>query len=227
MPHARLALVSLPLLAGASTAAAQSGAPGVCDCAAPAPVVVAPAPAPEGWDGRRWSLGVFVGSLGVAPEERPDAEQEFGGGGLEASYRLDARWEFSLRLEGGEQEDGARAYSATTLQAAYHLRPYSRWDAYLLAGFGGTEIGPEDADADARTAYGHAHLGVGIERRFRRWGLSAELRAVGLSPAEEDTADVMPPPTTRDPQPAAPEVEPVVVEELSGGAFSLAATYYF
>jgi len=230
--NTRLALLSaLSFVAlGTAPALAQDGPPGMCECAAPAPLAPVAAPS-EGWDGRKWGVGLRLTSLSLQGEEEGAPESQFGGGGIEISYRLGARWELGLTLGGGHEKledgsDGRRELGQATLAASYHLRPYRRWDVFLSAGFGSTTIVDQDASDAMReeAARGHMMLGVGVERRLRRWpiGLSAELRAIGVAPREGDSAGARPGPTTG-PMPDIASEE----DGMSGGELSLAAAYYF
>ena len=234
------AAIRLSLLAAAATtlisarAHAQGGPPGACDCAAPPPPF-APAPAPvEGWDGRqRWGIGLRLGSASLHPEETPDAETRYAAAGLDLRYRLNRRWELALGVEHFQQqlEDGSpgtQELAAATVGAILHMRPFSRWDWYLLAGVGGVND-PNAADEAARraSAQATAHFGVGIERRFRHFGLAAELRAIGMAPVEHEDDDAAP---TAPMPAAAPMVVPPPADEPEGTGgceLSLAATYYF
>jgi hypothetical protein len=212
----------------ASPAAAQEmagGPPGACACAVPAaPVAVVAAP-----ELPRWGIGLHAASMSLAPESDQEAQTEFGGGGFHVRYRVRPKWQLELssahfteRLEDGS--DGDRHLSSVTLAALYHFNPYARWDWYVLAGIGGTGDASEDITDEQREAsqMGHFALGAGIERRFRRFGISAELRVIGMAPPEDDEDDAPGVPT-------APAMTlPAAGEEpMSGGQFSIAATYYF
>lgn len=209
-------LATLLVLAAATPALAQDGPPGACECAVPA----APPPAaPEGWDGRRWSVGVHVASIGLT-DEATGVERELGGGGFQARYRVNARWELEFSTDSAEEKDAAtaRTFGAGTIAALYHLRPYRRWDVFLLGGFGGASF-VEDGDRATAEHHGLIAAAVGVERHFGRLGVVAELRLLGLSPAEEDVE------TRGDAMPAVVGEQPR--EGLSGGRFSLAASYRF
>jgi hypothetical protein len=220
------ALAGMVLTSG--TAAAQVG-PGACDCAvAPGPVVVV-APAPQL---PKWGIGLRVTSLTLAPESNPDAETEYGGGGLQLRYRLAPRWQLELavdhvneKLEDGTM--GTRQLDSVTLAAQYHFRPYHRWDWYAMVGIGGTANGDPDISDEEREAssVGHFALGVGLERRWTHLAIGAELRAVGLAP-REDAQDA---PQTEPVRPTGMTVptQEIVSEGASGGQLSIAATYYF
>jgi hypothetical protein len=214
------------LAATATTASAQEGPPGACACAIPAApvVVVAADPLPK------WGIGLRATSMTLAPESNPDAETEYGGGGLQVRYRLTPRWQlevsldhFQERLENGD--DGTRQLDSVTLAALYHFRPHARWDWYLLAGFGGTGNGDPEISDEAREAsqMGHIALGAGLERRFGHFGIGAELRVIGMAPPEADERDVPLAPTA--PSMTVPAAEPD--EGISGGQFTIAGTYYF
>jgi hypothetical protein len=212
----------------ASPAAAQEvagGPPGACACAVPAaPVVVAAAP-----ELPRWGIGLRATSLSLAPESDHEAQTEYGGGGFHVRYRVRPKWQLELstahvteRLEDGGE--GERQLQSVTLAALYHFNPYARWDWYVLAGFGGTGDASPDISDEQRedSQMGHFALGAGIERRFRRFGISAELRVVGMAPPEEEDDDA----------PAVPTAPAMTLpgeagEPMSGGQFSIAATYYF
>lgn len=215
------------LAATHATAAAQVG-PGACDCAvAPAPVVVVEAPPAL----PKWGVGLRVSSVTLAPERSPDAETEYGGGGLQVRYRLAPRWQLELafehvheKLENGDM--GTRQLQSATLAAQYHFRPYARWDWYALVGIGGTANGdPEISDEEREaSSVGHVHLGVGLERRFRHLAIGAELRAVGMGPREDE--DVAQPEPVRPTGMTVPTSE-IDAEGTSGGQLTIAATYYF
>lgn len=217
-------------------APALAQAPGNCDCAVP--VVVAPQPS-QGWQGQRFGVGLRFSSISLSPENDPDSETEFAGGGLQLRYRINARWELEGAIDGGREqlEDGSEGsvhLSMMTVSALFHLRPYRRWDIYALAGIGGAAAHQEGMDPDDAPQFGHVALGIGVERRFRRFGIAAELRMIGMSPSEDDTATAQPP--TPDTRPdgstgmAVPPLdEPAVIEDdgIGGGQFSLVANYYF
>lgn len=222
------ALSTAGLAATYASAEAQYG-PGACDCAvAPAPVVVeAPPSLPK------WGIGLRMTSMTLAPENDPEAETEYGGGGLQLRYRLRPRWQLELsidhvteRLEDGEM--GTRQLQSATLAAQYHFRPYARWDWYALVGIGGTANGdPEISDEERRASeVGHFHLGAGIERRFRHFAIGAELRAVGMAPHDDELEDA---PQDDPVQPTGMTVPTEEIERTAtnGGQLTIAATYYF
>jgi len=221
---------ALLLAAAPAPALGQEGAPGVCACPAPvaAPVVVV-APA-QGWDGQQhWGIGLRLTSLSLRQGDDPDTEMAYAGGGLQLRYRLNARWELELSAEhvveqspdGDGPVEGGQELGSGTLAALFHMRPHSRWDWYLLAGIGGTQDGREELSEEQRkaSAQGHVHLGIGLERRFRRFGIAAELRAVGMAPREEQSDAPVAAGAMTTPEQEQPET--------SGGQLNIAATYYF
>jgi hypothetical protein len=225
MPMKKItALVPLVLLAAAGPASAQ--APG----SAPAPTAdPAPAPRADGWEGHQTSWGIGLRTVGKSLAAKGDDDRDdavdMGGGGLTVRYRLNRRWELDLALESAEGElaDGlvTRTSGGATLAALYHMRPDRNWDWYVLAGLGGSEErlsreGKGGEMIEESFSQAHVHLGVGLERRFRRFGIGAELRAIGAAlNTEEGDA------------PAYMEGQTPIPEESSGGQLNITATYYF
>lgn len=212
-----------------ASAQAEGGPPGACACEAPiapvTPAVAAPARLPK------WGIGLRATSMGLAPESDPEAQTQYGGGGLQIRYRIRPRWQLELavehfteKLENGE--DGTRHLDSVVLSASYHFRPYARWDWYVLAGLGGTSDGAPDISDEEREAsrMGQVHVGAGVERRFRRFAIGAELRGVGMSPPDEAEAEADPAGAPTAPAMTLPGAR---LEELSGGQLTIAGTYYF
>lgn len=225
----RLALLaSLPALALSSLLApapAAAQAPGDCACEAPpAPVVVAAAPAPP-----RWGLGLRMTSVGLHPDGDADAHTDYAGGGLQLRWRVRPRWELELTSESMREQlpdgagEGDRMLGMVTLAARFHPRPWARWDWYALAGVGVTsEVEDPSSATPERRQAPHVVLGGGVERRFGRIGLGAELRAVGVAPWEEGE-DASSDPRTM----ATVPTQEIEAEDSSGGQLTVAATYYF
>src|SRR5262245_26463852 len=104
----KLGLVITPLLL-VSTAYAQ--APGDYeggDVAPPGmtPVAAPQAPLPE--RPRRWSVGLGVGSITLAPHHTPDVETQFDVGQLALRYRITRHIELELALSGGDEHQEGR-----------------------------------------------------------------------------------------------------------------------
>jgi hypothetical protein len=233
----RLLVLGLaPLLA---TATARAQAPGEVAPEA-APPVVDPCGGRESVMARRFAIGVSFGGLGVAPEGAADgAETNFNIGELAIRYRASRRFELELAMSGGRQaldegEEGELAAGSVTFGLRYRFRPEHKWNWWLMAGLGASVIARADANDDEREAAQRpvGMFGIGLERRFRRFALQAELRAVGMGPR----ADAMDPkdlPVVADDGGMAPEVAPRVPiqevgsEDLSGGTFTIGASYYF
>jgi len=188
------AALALAIPAAASTASAQ-GAPGSCDCYAPPPVV-AVAPAPDEVDlSNRLGVGLHAVSMAIVPHDDPDADPtELAGGGLQVRYRVSRRWELGLELATMRQhdEDGepfGENIHVATVGAQLRMRPGRHLDWYFSGGLGGLHVGDHDDDEapspaeDTGRALGY--LGIGVEYRWQHLALGAEVRAVGIAPAEE------------------------------------------
>lgn len=178
----------------------------------------------------RWGIGVHLGGLGLTSERERDAEDptrtELGVVGLQLRFRLHRRWELELDVSamGGELAgpgDTRRSTGALLLGGMFHINPDSRWLWSVLLGIGVArdEVWYEKDDeriTQAEFAEGVARLGIGLERRFGRWGLAAQLYGVGMTRNEEELDG-----------PAYIGRDGPVPEKSSGGMFQLVANWYF
>lgn len=225
-----LVLAVIPLFA-AATASAQ--APGEMAPTAPLPPAQ---PAPSVMD-HRWAIGLGVGSLGLAPEDNPDAKIEFSIGQLSVRYRATRQLELELAFAGGRQQldngqDGDLAVASGTLGARYRFMPESAWNWWLMAGLGGTTVARHDATKQERddASRGHGVLGAGLERRFERFALQVEARMIRVGDKQQTDAApapavVMPGTTGGVPQP--PMTTTTAVGAQTGGSITIGASYYF
>jgi hypothetical protein len=222
-------LLALALLVGTATEAqAQPGAPPPPPpphAGPPAVVYQAAPPMP------RWGIGLHLGGLGVTSErDRDDArETEMGVIGLQLRYRLHRRWELEADLSYMEGElpgleNTRRSTGAFILGGMFHINPDSRWLWSVMVGVGVAhdriwyEKGG-DRYTQAEFAEGVARLGVGLERRFGRFGnfgIAAQLYAIGMARNEEELDG-----------PAYEGRDGPVPEESSGGLFQIVGNYYF
>jgi len=198
----------------AHTALAQ--APGTYAPPAPMPAVYAEADPP-----RRVGIGLRSTGIGVASAADEDHQIKLQGGGRHLRYQFAEHWRAELMVEGaeGEPEHGryTRASSLATLGVHYLFTPYSSWNWYALLALGGTATEITYAnDTTEQFAETHAHLGLGLEYRWDRLSLGAELRAVGL--ARDDEEGDAPRYVDRDGP---------VPRESSGAQASLQATFWF
>lgn len=224
------------------------------------PPQYAPAPAPSGPCGgapavpvmaNRWAIGLSFGGMGVAPDGAPEgSEAQFRVAEIAVRYRLSRRIELALAMHGGRQvleddTEGDLATGTVMLALRYRFLPEHRWNWFLTGGLGGTVVASHTSDAAARDAAQRplGMLGVGVERRFRRFALQAELRMVGLGQRNDATGDMavadggggaLPPGAEPLPSPQ-PAPKPLVpspsaaayADQLDGGMFTIGASYYF
>lgn len=239
MRSSLLPLTGLLLFALAAPAAAQSGPPGNCQCAAAptypmpyaSPAYAAPgytAPyyvaetAPEPWQSHRFGLGLRLGGTSVSTNYSVDPE-EYSTAGLAARYRVSRRWELELAIDHGQLDNGdgtmgPAELSVGTISALLHLRPQARWDWYLLGGLGTSERRPY-ADSDWADERSHLAIGIGLERRFEHLVIGAELRGLAQQTNEVELEQ---------PLPAAAAHEPSADSMEHGAAqATLHATWYF
>ena len=208
------------LLAAAAPALAQSAQPQVT------------APAARN---QRWGLGVHLGGVGLEPLDEDGDELtegtsdkiEMGAVGLQLRFKLHRRWELELAAThmAGEMsgDTGAERHSGSlTLGVLFHINPDDNWIWSGLFGLGGThdEI-MVDKNGEHVTTHefseGHVRLGVGLERRFDRFGIAAQLYGIGFERNDEELDG--PAYEGRDGGP--------VPARSSGGEFLLLGNYYF
>jgi len=170
---------------------------------------------------QKWGIGLHGSSAELASSVDPDNKMQLAGGGLHVRYRINHRWglEVSMDKIKGEYMTGVdRDSRPLTLTGMLHLTRSTKWDGYLLAGFGGsrdlvTSTDPSGREIEIEYRQTHIHLGGGLEYRWSNFGISAEVRLIGAA-RNEDFAQGAP-------------LDGPVPEESSGGMFSMGATYYF
>jgi hypothetical protein len=184
---------------------------------------------------RRFSVGLGIGHMSLAPHNAPDMNTDFGLGEIAIRYLLGRHLELELQLAGGDEqrdnnEPATQSVFEGVLGARWRFSPQARWNWWLMAGMGSLTVSPKDSTSDQRKALEQSTLqfGIGLERRWTRFAIQAELRAVGVK-ANDDTSvqsDIKPPPpemgTT---YPYAPETSGAVGRK--GGMFGVTANYYF
>jgi hypothetical protein len=174
------------------------------------------------WVRGRLGAGVHLASTSLA-DGSGDEATDFGGGGLQIRYRLAPKWELELSLGGATAETPEldRELGVGTLGVLYHFNPSSRWVWSALGGFGGAgetvaiKSGGEVV-TERELENGLLYLGGGIERRFGRISVAAELRLVAMS-RDEDAAD----------GPEFAGKDSPVPREMSGGQLRVMGTFYF
>lgn len=225
----KIGLVVAPLLI-AGTAYAQAPGDYYSDgdvappgMAAPvAPVYVAPPVRTE-----RWSVGLNVGTIGLAPHMQPDNETDFGLGQLALRYRPWRHLEIELVVGSGSEQTpdgytGNREVSEAVLSLRYRFSPQRDWNWWLGAGMGSLAVTYVGDSQDAVDAAQQSTLqfSVGLERRWSHFALQTELRAVGVAPNDGAEDIGMPVKGTLN-------APPVSRDGWSGGQFTLGASYYF
>ena len=201
-----------------------------------APVVVAPTPPPP--RPRRWSVGLGVGSLSLAPHGAPDVETEYGIGQLAVRYLATRHLEIELAFGGGREkledgEEGDREVSQGVLALRYRFSPGRRWNWWLMAGMGSLGVTRHEATKEEQDYAQQSTLqfGVGLERLWRRFALQLELRAVGVKAHDAEDMPVRGEITDADgTMTPYPEKEPPTTnagDGMSGGQLVFSGNYYF
>jgi hypothetical protein len=209
-----------------------TGAPGLSE-----PIVVVPTPPPP--KPRRWSVGLGVGSLSLAPHTAPDVETEYAVGQLAVRYLVTRHLELELAFAGGREQlddghDGEREVSQGVLALRYRFSPGRRWNWWVMAGMGSLAVTRREATDDERDFAEQSTLqfGAGVERRWSRFALQLEVRAVGVKAhdgevmsgtviVEPDASGQMTPP------PKEPPSTTNAGDGMAGGQLVLSGNYYF
>lgn len=185
------------------------------------PPAVTPTPGPQ-LPGR-FSLGLSF--LGSEYSDNASGEAvQFSGGEVAFRYRPWRKVSLELTLGGGRQQiegydgermDGELAMATGTLAARYHFNQHSKWNFWLLFGVGATTIARHDASEEEIDAAQRPHVafGAGLEYRFTNFALQIEARGLGLGQTEDEKM--------------LQEQGVYTSEGISGGSFTLGASYYF
>jgi len=241
--HARLLALSLAPLFAASIAHAQ--APGEWvppPVAAPDGTAVCAGPCGcrhvESVMANRWSIGLSLGSMSLAPDGQSDNKTAFGVGELALRFRMTRHLELELSAGGGREQldddrQGDLEVTTVALAARYRFNPEGAWNFFAMAGIGAAAVTFHDATQDERDRATHpmATLGVGLERRFHHFALQAELRAIGIGDRSRNDPPMDAPPPASDPTPMAVTVTPPTTtaahQKLGGGVATIGLSYYF
>jgi opacity protein-like surface antigen len=232
----RLIIASLFVAGTAYAQAPDESNPPVAAPGMVAPVVVAPiAVAARCGDcipvmANRWSVGLSIGGMGLAPQSASDDKTNFSIGELAVRFRATPHLEIELAVGGGRQNDngmdGDLEVNTAAIALRYRFMPYRKWNLYALAGIGGASVVSHEASDQERNDATRPlfELGFGIERRFTHFALSAELRGVALGETKAES-DAMP--VTTDASTTMPPPATTSTDKLSGGQFTIGASYYF
>jgi hypothetical protein len=183
---------------------------------------------------RRFSIGLGIGHASLAPHSAPDQTTEFDVGQIAIRYLVRRNFEIELALTGGGEtrddgSEGSKELSQAVLAVRYRFSPQRRWNWWLMAGMGTLAVTNVYASDDERDAANQSTLqfGVGMERRWSRFSIQGELRAVGV--AKNDDMDDVPqadiPVSSMDPYPET--VGRMDAGGKKGGQFAITANYYF
>jgi hypothetical protein len=173
----------------------------------------------------RWSLGVSVGSMGLAPKGSPDNRTDFIVGELALRFRATPHLELEVASNGGQESNDDRnnylRINTVALAARYRFMPEAAWNWFVMGGVGAAAIADHNAtDRERNDAIQPlGMLGVGVERRFDHLALQAELRGIGLGKRTNKTSADSAAMTA----PAAMSTEPA----RSGASLSVGLSYYF
>jgi len=199
---------------------------------APVAVVVAP-PVEVPVMANRWSVGLSLGGMGLASDAAPDAKTNFSIGELAVRFRATPHLEIEVAFGGGRQHDdgmdGDLEVNTAAVALRYRFMPHSRWNWYLLAGLGAASVTSHEASDQERSdsTRGMFEFGVGIERRFAHFALDAEFRGIALGETKADQQTTPVDGTVMGASPASTVAPTMSTDKMSGGQFTIGASYYF
>lgn len=174
----------------------------------------------------RFAVNLNLGGFSIAPDGADEGQEtDFSVAELQVRFRATRRLEILLAFAGGRQqldndEQGELAMDQVTLGLRFNFRPEHHWNWYVMGGFGSTLIAPHDTPEEAREDMRRAHgvLGIGAEYRWQRFGITAELRGIGVA-EDEDMVIIQDAP--------ARDGNLMDGRELGGGQFTLGGSFYF
>jgi hypothetical protein len=202
-----------------------SGAPGMVPVQQPG---VAASPCASGRDvmADRWAIGLSIGALGIAPDSTPASTANFDLGELSLRFRMTPHLELEGALGGGHMTYADGSQSTMKLQTAalslrYRFAVERNWNWWLMGGFGIAAMVDDSATQEQTNQATRAlgQFGLGLEHRWNHFALQAELKGVGMGETRAERAGTVASP---------PYVGRTASgDTLSGGVFSLGASYYF
>lgn len=202
-----------------------SGAPGMVPVQQPG-IAASPCASGRNVMADRWAIGLSIGALGIAPDSAPDSTANFDLGELSLRFRATPHLELEGALGGGHMTYADGSQSTMKLQTAalslrYRFAVERNWNWWLMGGFGIAAMVDDSATREQTNQATRAlgQFGLGLEHRWNHFALQAELKGVGMGETRAERAGTV--------------ASPAYVgrtasgDTLSGGVFSLGATYYF
>lgn len=198
--------VAIAMLLVAIAGTAHAEAPGEY-------VVVAPAPVGRDVMADRWAVGLGVGAVSLAA---PNATTPtgYGIGELALRFRMTLHLELEASLGGGDSQDHTTSLGAAALGLRYRFHPREDWNVWFMGGLGAVSI--ETTADHTSVERPMVELGAGIERRFGRLALQAELRAIATGEPKQAEMTAARVATTQ-----------MTDDTLAGGELTLGASVYF
>ena len=213
----------------------SGSAPGAESVSPPGMVPVAqpPPPPPPPVRERRWSVGLGIGGLSLSPHQSEEST-DFNLGMIAVRWRpwghLEAELAFSGGSESGDEYyDAPSEFSQAVFALRYRFNPLSKWNFWAMAGMGTMTVKKQYEDQGPSQST--LQFGGGLERRWTRFALQAELRIVGVAPVDQgDAPSVMVSGDVKTPGEPVPPNQPdssMYGHGWRGGQFVLTGNFYF
>jgi hypothetical protein len=188
-------------------------------------VTAAPtAPKPPSVIDRPWSVELNFGWIGLSidDETQDSASQEgidpvtFGMAELAGRYRFTPNLELGLTLIGGGAMKGDASMGGLYIDGRYRFLAERSWNPYAYLSLGIVSVArDEGAMKDEDAGRGSLRAGIGLEKRFPRFGVHADLRFVAIG-------------KNKDWNRVGTDIEALLAAgSLSGGSLIFGGTVYF
>ena len=186
---------------------------------AQAPGEVTPMPpsqaAPSSVMDRRWAISAEVGTLGLKPDRDNADNVSFGMFELSGRFRIRSWVEVGLSIYGGGAMEGELSTGGLFIDGRYRFLAENPWNVFALLSLGVVSVAQKDGTDAEKKGRGAVRIGVGVERRFRTFGIQAELRLIGVGENKDF-----------EPMTVTPNAE-MAKSKLNGGSLTIGGTYYF
>jgi len=166
---------------------------------------------------RPWSITFGIGGMDLSaktePEETKTALTVID---LAAHYRITPAIQLGLSINAGGAAKGNVSAGGIYIDFRYRFLAERPWNVYAIASLGSMSAADKEGTEEEKKGRGSLRFGLGGERRFKRFGIWAELRAGGVA----ENKDV--------PVPFVATAEWNFARYgLSFGTFTLGGTFYF
>jgi hypothetical protein len=200
------------------TTIAAAQAPGATAPPPSGSVLLVPpsAPPPSAVMQRRWAVTLGVGWETLAVKTEPMPRTAMTLLELAGRYRIRRPLELGVSFIAGGAMKGELDTVRLYVDGRWRFLAEQPWNVYARVSLGIAAVANDQANKQERAGRGSLQLGGGVERRWRWFGVSAELRLVGVGENPDAPTPAMVTPASQ-----------FARNKVSGGSFAIASTFYF